>query len=525
MIQKAASLWGIRPDEIEMSFDPIISLLISACAAEIEKLSGQIDTSQTRITEKLIQMMTPESVYGPRPAHTIIYAEPVERRSTLKPEHLFYFKKKVVKKNVISNYKNIFFSPIKDFLLTDMKVAYQAVGDSFKAIDDHRTSRELVQNNNGKSLSNSTIYIGIQSEEKRIDPSNLSFYFELESIEDRELFYHHLRNSKWSLNGQALNVIDGLRKPGNKAKSRLDVVFEDVSKKSGHIINQLMQFYDKHYQTVISGLGSTEMLEGEDDHQEEINAFIKDNGLKLEGNIHWIKIQFPRIIANPVLNEVFCSLNAMPVINRQLHEMTYRLKDFINIVPIKSEDLFLDIKEIANTDGKQYKGRDSHVMESEKGSFMVRNDSVGKLDQRKAREYLLYLIDLLKDESASFSIYNNDFLQSNMKDLNRLIALLEKKVTEINTVPVETTYVMLKPYKKKEKLVVDYWTTNGDLANGIKSGSDVELYSGSGVKQKSAYLLKTSFGGKNDLTVQERHHAYRRSNSTNVFPYKVEVKK
>ena len=47
MIKKAASLWGVSPNEIEMSFDPIVSMLISACAFEIEKIAAEVDDSQT----------------------------------------------------------------------------------------------------------------------------------------------------------------------------------------------------------------------------------------------------------------------------------------------------------------------------------------------------------------------------------------------------------------------------------------------------------------------------------------------
>ena len=58
MLKKAAQLWGIPASEIDVSFDPIISILITACAAEIEKISADVNESQTRITEKIIQLMT-----------------------------------------------------------------------------------------------------------------------------------------------------------------------------------------------------------------------------------------------------------------------------------------------------------------------------------------------------------------------------------------------------------------------------------------------------------------------------------
>src|SRR5690606_38637322 len=115
MMKNAAALWGVPANEIDMSFDPIVALLISACAAEIEKIASEVDESQTRITEKIIQLMTPEFVFGARPAHAVLYTEPIDGVLKIKPEYLFSFKKKVSYKNIADNFKDIYFSPLQEF--------------------------------------------------------------------------------------------------------------------------------------------------------------------------------------------------------------------------------------------------------------------------------------------------------------------------------------------------------------------------------------------------------------------------
>ena len=50
MIKNAANMWDVPANEIETSFDPIVDLLLSACASEIAKIAGEVDESQTRIT-------------------------------------------------------------------------------------------------------------------------------------------------------------------------------------------------------------------------------------------------------------------------------------------------------------------------------------------------------------------------------------------------------------------------------------------------------------------------------------------
>ena len=130
---------------------------------------------------------------------------------------------------------------------------------------------------------------------------------------------------------------------------------------------------------------------------------------------------------------------------------------------------------------------------------------------RRSREYLVYLIELLKDESASFSFLNNDFLRNNLKGLNQLIALLENKVSEASNEVTQTNYVVLKPFKANDILLVEYWTTNGNAGNNIKSGSELSIYKGVGVKQGTGCLLTTTHGGKDELTMEDRLNSYRRS--------------
>jgi len=166
---------------------------------------------------------------------------------------------------------------------------------------------------------------------------------------------------------------------------------------------------------------------------------------------------------------------------------------------------------ITNTNGKVYKPQSKDNSNKNKGTYITRTESVGKLGYRKANEYVVYLLELLKDESASFSLFNNDFLQSNLKELNQLISRLENKVSEVTNAVSETTYLSLKPFNIKESLLVEYWTTNGTLANNIKTGSKLEIYKGIGIKQKSGTLLTPTHGGKDHLLMEERLNAYRRA--------------
>ncbi len=508
MIKKAASLWGVAANEIEMSFDPIVSLLIAACASEIEKISSEVDGSQTRITEKVIQLMTPDAMDGPTPAQAILYADPTDNVTQIKPEFLFNFKKKEIVKKTTVKHTDLYFSPVQDFNLVNAKVAFIAAGNTVIQLDEKKRRKIVAQQLTNSKLEPSTLYLGVSSKLKHFPFDDLSFYFELQEVEDKNLFYHHLKNAEWFVDDTKLDVKGGLYNSDKGQLLDLKSIFEDVSSKTNNTSQRIINGYSHHYITTKSIEKGKEISESK---FEEAEATFKEHKIKVDGDLRWIKIVFPRIINNDILKNVHCSLNSFPVMNRELKSFTNQIKEYINILPIKTEDLFFDMKSISNTEGKSYTSRSKDNSDEDKGTFVMRSNNVGKLDKRKAREYIVHLIELLKDESASFSFLDNDFLHANLKGLNQSISLLEKKATETSDEMTQTSYVILKPYKPNENLIVEYWTTNGVAANNIKSGSDLTLYKGIGVETRGSYLMTTSHGGKDDLSMQDRLNSYRRS--------------
>lgn len=507
MIKNAAVMWGVPANEIETSFDPIIAMLLAACASEIEKVTGEVDASQARITEKVVQLMTPEAMNGPSLAHGILCAEPIDDQTIIQPEFLFNYRKKETYNATSVKLKDLCFSPIQPFNLVNAQVQYMVTADRFteyKALKNGQHEVTLLQES---KLDSATLYLGISSDLKTIPLHDISFYFDVNGVGKQELFYHHLRNTKWSTATENIDFVGGFDAHKAKQNSSLNAIFETVSDKTNTLCQQLINRYESHYIT----LQDTSKKGMEASDFSELESSLAANDIKVDESIRWLKIEFPKMIPTSVLQQVNCSLNAFPVVNRELKSFSYPIKEFIHILPIKTENLFFDIKSISNTDGKAYKARNKDNSNLDKGTFVVRGNSIAKLDQRKAREYVIHLIELLKDESASFSFLNNDFLRGNLKVLNQVIALLENKVSEASSDMMQTNYIAFKPFSPNENLLVDYWTTNGEAANNIKAGSKLAVYKGYGVQQGTSRLLTSTHGGKDDLNIQDRLNASRRS--------------
>ncbi|WP_103070935.1 type VI secretion system baseplate subunit TssF [Aquimarina sediminis] len=504
MIKKAASLWGVQPNEIETSFDPIVTLLINACASEIAKISGEINNSQARVTEQLIQLMTPETLYGARPAHGIAYAEPISPESVITPENLLYYNKRIKSANADQVIKNIFFSPVQESKLVDVNITHVLCEKDAYEIEGKSRTNIAPEHNEGTPLPSSTIYVGIKTDHQEVNLKDASLFFEILDIQDRDLFYHHLKQADFYYNGSLLTVSSGYVDSDNSDLLDLESIFSHVPNKTRNIENEVKKTYEKHFISFRSNIS----LQSNNVVPQEITNFIDNEDFI---DLHWIKIVFPKVISSTILKSVFCSFNAFPVLNRKLETVSYQLKDYVDIAPLSTMDLFLDIKTVSNTSGQLYNLREDDAEKDQKGTYVIRKDNVSKLDSRKAKEYLLHLIELLKDESAAFSVYGNDFLQSNVNKLNQNIATLEKKVADMTKTVAETNYISVKPYKKKDTLLIEYWTTNGKEANQIKTGNSLHTYKGSELKQKKGVFLTQTFQGKDNLTMDERLYAYRRA--------------
>ena len=221
---------------------------------------------------------------------------------------------------------------------------------------------------------------------------------------------------------------------------------------------------------------------------------------------------FPVAIQQDALQEVAIFTNCFPVMNRQLNEMKYRLKGGSNIVPVKLTgiDQFLAIRNLSD-ELNQYKSTPYRKMEEENyGTYALRNGGVERFDVRNAKEYISYLLELLRSESSAFSLYGYDFIATSLREMNQRIVLMEQKTKGQSASATEIPhYIMVKPFEGRELMFVDYWTTLAQGGNSIRSGSRFQSFKSSKTKSGSVFLITSSIGGKNRLRPEERINAFR----------------
>lgn len=123
---------------------------------------------------------------------------------------------------------------------------------------------------------------------------------------------------------------------------------------------------------------------------------------------------------------------------------------------------------------------------------------------------LEYLLEVLRDERAAFATYGTDFLHSALTDLEQQISLISQR-TDRNTSSMkgQVNYIVFKPLPKAEIMFLQYWTTNGAIANGLKTGSRLQTVDSGKLNIDSIYLLSSTVGGRDRLNAVNRTRAYK----------------
>lgn len=500
-------MWGYPETEPETSFDPLVGMLLSACASELEGLSHEIGESQLRVTDRLIQFLSPDTLTGVIPAHSVAYAESVEPVCILQPEHQFYVTKKTKSDQDPANTvkSDFFFSAAGKYKLVNGRVAYMGFSDKLYTITDNRR-KELVANGT-RRLNASSLWLGLTLDPDVTSLDKLSFCFTFLDSSRVKLFLHNLKKTKWFINGEPISTCSGLMEEFTK-KADAEAVLKSRSNISQKINRHVNNYYKDQFVTIDAEVSLTTTAK---DSRDIIDAFgkIKDHS---NAKIQWIEVRFPEAISASILAEVFCTINAFPVVNKRLHHRSFRLKEYLNIVPLETSDAFLDIKNIEGLDGWQYGIESLKTMaELEPGSLLVRSEGVGRFDNRSAGEFTNHLLELLKDESAAFSSMGRDMLSNDVKKLNQIIFRLEQKLDSVASIKESTTYLMLKARHVNDNVFLEYWSTKGKMANNLRSGSRLNNYKGVDIKEDSAMLLRTSSGGRDRLDMEGRLNAYRKA--------------
>ena len=509
MLKTAARLWGYADVEVESSFDPIVKLMLDACSYELEKISGDMEASHSRMIEKMVEVILPDVLVGIRPASTIINALPVDAEYTLHPKKHFTTIKKVV--NTVANTTQNFtihFSPIGNFQLKNGTVKYIASGNKLSQVIAQWQKETILQT---EEFSKDTSYwVGLEMKQGIENLKGINFYFDLRNQFQKENFYHHLRQVKCYCNGKEIKLASGMNEEPQFTQLNIDDISDNLFQFNQKICNHIYKIYQKQFLHIESDLPLKELLNN--GLPSELVSKFGESSLKekIKENCIWLKFDFSSSLAMDALENVFCNINCVPMINRKQHELTYKTQKYINVIPIENKDYFFDIKSIVGANGVEYHKRNlTTSSELGDGEAILRASGVGRFDSREAKETIGYLLQIIRDETSTFSEIGGEAVAVKMKELNQVLSRLEDQMRRFQHTG-SSCYIMLKPKKEMETVFIEYWTSNGKNGNDIRIGTKLIQESGSELQSNGVVMLSTSMGGKDKLNLEEKLNLFRK---------------
>ena len=502
MLQVASRLWGYADTASESQFDPLVGLMFAALASEIEQVYDEVRVSQSRVIERLAQILLPDVATSPQPSHTIVHAIPTESKYTFKKNQHLYYKKQMPSLSATGKEqtKSIFFTPVADTVLLKGAVKFMATPYQLFKVN-HILDKEVIATNNQSNTQNDplNLWIGIDVSPQLQDLKGMSLFFENKNDLERDRFYKLLEMCVASCTGRYLDLKKGNYVLKNTNKSRLNAN-TDITSKLENLVADLYAPCFLHLPTTFD-IDSSDL----EKYPVELESYFSTAQLTvIQNKMLWIKIAYPSVLTNRMAADMNVSLNCFPAINRQLIELTYRLQEKLNIIPLSTDDTYLDLIKIYSAEQFEYQ-----PIQNGSGNYTVRQGSVGRFDTRNAAELLSYVLYMLRDETAAFSAMGSDMLQNNVKQLIQQINAMQQRLNLDSRRKDTTSFLMIEPEKGHENVYIEYWMTQADNASGIRQGTQLQLYSGTGLTSGSIYTVRPSTIAKEKLSPTEAINAFK----------------
>ncbi|WP_288427489.1 type VI secretion system baseplate subunit TssF [uncultured Spirosoma sp.] len=501
MKEHAAAIWQLRVRDVEAA-DPLIGLLMDACAFEFENTAQAIDATHTRILDRLASTLCPDVIDLPRPAHAIFHARPDD--STLDLPQTAQFFHREFGRTTDERTIDFFFSPVVQTRLINADVRYLLSERGLFAL----RGRDRVRLERGlrpiEPTDHQSIWLGIEVDPGVKSLAYVPIYVNWDHAADtvKAGYYRKIQDTsraRWFLNGHELPVHAGFRPvwPTDDPLAReLDGL---------HQLEQTTLNEYNHCFVTIGNAADGNTIDYSLRSYPATYAFSDQQQQRYFGtNLLWLELRIGREFPVAAVDDIDIRLNCFPILNRRLNEMVQRLQQTLNVYALRSEDEFLFIRQVYDAEGnvpyKQSPLRDPDELAD--NSFMWRPHGVGRFDRRNAREIIHYVQQMLRDESKAFSALGSGVFSQIIDSLDRNVEDLSQKMLDNpdDSFRIGYPYIFVKPRQKDINLFIEFWSTHGRLANGIVAGTRLNQYEGRGRyfmhdEKEDLYLLTTTVGG------------------------------
>lgn len=487
MIREVARLWHYDESELAVeSFDPLVGMLLGAFATGLENVHHELDNSRSRVVQRLANLLTPEVLTGPQPAHALMKVGVIDPTFDVLPEHAFSY-------NMAG--KEFFFSSVGRYTLHQAKLNTIILQSRIRKMMPTGPPKEYFMD---QALPLDEAWIGLALNEDVEQLDDLVLFFDWRNDPSRSLHLSRLLDVRVFTATDELQVTHGFvnKKPYEGLADEMGV--------SARIDRLVQRQYDANVLSIRSNNRQTDeaipIQKQKQKYPEAITDFLKPEELLryFPQELFWIKLKFPGGLSPEVLARMYLDLNAFPVVNRRAINNFQELKNLFNVFPVRTDegDFFLEMIEVETPTGikltnvQQFSRNNTH-------QYLLRQGGVARFDERDASEILAYLVDLLRDEGAMFSALGRGEIENDVEEIRKRLERINSIVKKDN---FQGWFLSTKTTEKNGRLNVRYWTTKADAANNIAFGTKLTRdRTNIAFTDDQTILLTTTKGGQRAL--------------------------
>lgn len=507
MLKRAAEIWGFPESEMD-DFDPLVILLMEAFAVELEKIAGEIGKTRNRMLERLAQLLYPGTI-SVSPAYALVQVSSSEPSAILYPDAQFTYKPSASDRKRDSQLPELHFSPSHAMKIVDGSIQYIASGRELCSIEEgiqkHPLAAASVKNINCQH----SLWLGCELNEELDELDGISFFFNWFNEPESETWYQYLPYTHWSLHGVPLQHRAGFHflDEEDDLVSYFKKEFDGMKK----IEQNIAALFNRHYISLSAKETIDQLKIKRLPYPPVFEQLFDAKALKsMKEPLLWIEVRFPPAVPPEALDNIRCSMNAVPILNRKLNKLNYKLGQSLNIVPMETEGSFLSMKEITNSRGQQVNLSPFSNPEGLEAETYTLRYGVNRFDERNAYEALVNLTELIKEESSFFSSLGEDFLIQNIRELNQVLARFEDKIKMQQKKQSPYPYLIIRSGSEGAHVGIEFWSCNGEAANKIPVGSRLAPYRNSHVKTNSLFLITPTHGGRDKFNDSEKISQYKK---------------
>jgi hypothetical protein len=442
-------------------FDPLVHLLVGACASEVRGVYEAMEGADRRIVKKLAELLVPDPAHLAVPARALASVVPTGSVAHL-PETLQF--------RCDAEGGPYYFTPALDCTLLNstLKVVgsdgliFQYGGGGGKG--------------SGRYTYVSKILLGFEAPKPITSFDNVLFYFDLLGPNHQFLFLQAVAEGTWKINGQPIEKSRGFRKAGGAAEAPAAGGVEEVYRPYFFTTDQ----YPGHplsrrdiSEVVISWLRENHTDTPVLEQQAQALPLVEDN-------FFWIEIQLPFPVRVLDMEQNFrCATNVFPVLNRRLHVKddaeTFLNRPGVDVLCVTPEGPFAVVHRVENLQNREVlPALPLQQLRRGRGpAYSLRYGGVGRLDNFNAWQRLSYLLGLFREEHRYREVLERIGDKVSLEDLHLLIG--DKVLRDAPEPPgsENDVYFFLHPGESLRgglRARITYWTTGGARANHIPAG-------------------------------------------------------